>query len=598
MKWQWGILFLVGLGWALTTLAGGRAEYDGLILDFRDDLSPAQIEQQLADWGVPSARLNSPYSEAERTYLLSGDALGSASEQRQRLKQLRRSELKAVTEAIEPNYIYKATKAPNDPGYPEQWNFRSINIEPAWDETQGEGVTVAVIDTGISRVKDLAQTKFATGYNFVDNSSDTSDDNGHGTHIAGTIAQSTDNGYGVAGIAHGATLMPLKVLSASGGGSVVDIAEAIRYAADNGANVVNLSLGGLGDSAVLRQSIDYAHDKGVVIVAAAGNSDENSAAYPARYPHAIAVSATDATGARAPYSNYGAGVNIAAPGGSLGEAETGGILQDTIVPNEGTSALRPLQGTSMATAHVSGVAALVVASGVDDPDEVAQTLFQSSRAARSDELNYLGTGHLDAAAAVKLAQTGKISPKDFFGWLNRNGYLNLRFWFDGGVVALLPKIGMVLGSYLLAWVLRTYLPFTAPFLGSGWFTSGLIGGSAGAFFLRGLYVFDLPQWPMRVMGSSLPELGTAVGGSGALNPITASALIPLALLALLLSHPTLKWFAVGSTLGVASCLAVSAFLTPTLIWLGGGAIASLFLLVNAGFCVVLAYLALRVEAAR
>ncbi|MGF1536535.1 MAG: DUF5942 domain-containing protein [Elainellaceae cyanobacterium] len=597
MKWQWGVLFLVGLGWALTTLAGGRAEYDGLILDFRDDLTTAQIEQQLASWGVSSAQLNSPFSEAERTYLLSGDALGSASNQRQRLKQLRRSELKALTEAIEPNYIYQATEVPNDPDYAQQWNFRSVNVEPAWDETHGEGVTVAVIDTGISRVKDLAQTKFVAGYNFVDNSRDASDDNGHGTHIAGTIAQSTNNGYGVAGIAHGATLMPLKVLSASGSGTVVDIAEAIRYAADHGANVVNLSLGGLGESAVLGQAINYAHDKGVVVVAAAGNSGENAAAYPARYPHAIAVSATDATGAKAPYSNYGAGVNIAAPGGSLGEAETGGILQDTIVPNAGTSELRSLQGTSMATAHVSGVAALVVASGVEDPDEVAEVLYQSSRSGRSDELNYLGAGHLDAAAAVKLAQAGKISPKDFFQWLNRNGYLNLRFWFDGGVVALLPKIGMVLGSYLLAWLLRTYLPAALP-LASGWLASGLVAGSAGAFILRGLYVFDLPQWPLRVMGSSIPELGTAIGGSGVLNPLTASALIPLALLALLLSHPTLKWFAIGSSLGVASCLTVSAFLAPALVWLGGGAIASLFLLVNAGLCAVLAYLALKVEAAR
>ncbi|MGF1513202.1 MAG: S8 family peptidase [Elainellaceae cyanobacterium] len=597
MKWQWGVLFLVGLGWALTTMAGGTAEYDGLILDFHDDLSPAQIEHQLEIWGLASAQLNSPFSEAERTYLLPGANLGSAADQRQRLKQLRRSELKALTEAIEPNYIYHAAKVPNDPGYPEQWNFGRINIEPAWDETQGEGVTVAVIDTGISRVKDLAQTKFAKGYNFVDNGSDTADDNGHGTHIAGTIAQSTDNGYGVAGIAHGATLMPLKVLSASGGGTVVDIAEAVRYAADNGANVINLSLGGLGDSAVLRQAIDYAHNKGAVIVAAAGNADESSAAYPARYPHAIAVSATDATGVKAPYSNYGAGVNIAAPGGSTSEAETGGILQDTIVPNEGKSALRSLQGTSMATAHVSGVAALVLASGVDGPDEVAQVLYQSSRAGHKDELNYLGAGHLDAAAAVKLAQAGKISPKDFFHWLNRNGYLNLRFWFDGGVVALLPKLGMVVGSYLLAWLLRTYLPVALP-LGSGWLASGLIGGSAGAFFLRGLYLFDLPQWPLRVMGSSIPELGTAVGASGALNPLTASALIPLALVALLLSHPTLKWFAIGSTLGVASCLAISAFLAPTVVWLGGGAIASLFLLGNAGLCVVLAALSLRGMAAR
>jgi len=586
-KWQWGILFLIGLGWAMSTMGGGRPVYDGLILDFRDDLPQAQIERQLASLGL-SAQPNSPFSAAEQTYVLAGD--------RRQLKQLRRSDLKALTEAIEPNYVYSAATAPNDPDYPQQWNFRSINVEQAWDSTHGEGVTVAVIDTGITPVKDLGQTKIVKGYNFVDNSRDTSDDSGHGTHIAGTIAQSTNNGYGVAGIAHGAALMPLKVLGASGSGTVVDIAEAIRYAADQGADVINMSLGGMGDSAVLSQAIDYAHSKGVVMVAAAGNAGENAAAYPARYGHVIAVSATDATDTKAPYSNYGAGVNIAAPGGSLGEAQTGGILQDTIVPDKGTSELRSLQGTSMATAHVTGVAALVLSSGIDDPDEVAQVLYQSSRMSRTDELNYLGAGHLDAAAAVKLAQVGQISPRDFFRWLNRNGYLNLRFWFDGGVVALLPKVGMVLGSYLLAWLLRTYLPMGWAW--NGWLTSGLMVGSAGAFLLRGLYVFDLPQWPMRVMGSSIPELGTAIGASGVLNPITASALIPLGLLSLLLSHHTLKWFAMGSTLGVASCLAISAVLSPTLLWLGGGAIASIFLLANAGCCLALAYLALKTEAAR
>ena len=157
------------------------------------------------------------------------------------------------------------------PEYSKQWNFRNINVEQAWDETKGAGITVAVIDTGVSQVPDLKTTKFVKGYDFVNNKDDASDDNGHGTHVAGTIAQSTNNGYGVAGIAYEASIMPLKVLSGSGGGTIADIAESIKFAADNGASVINMSLGGGGASNMLEEAIKYAHSKGVTIIAAAGN---------------------------------------------------------------------------------------------------------------------------------------------------------------------------------------------------------------------------------------------------------------------------------------------------------------------------------------
>ena len=138
----------------------------------------------------------------------------------------------------------------------------------AWDKTKGKGITVAVIDTGISRVRDLVETKFVPGYDFVNDRVEATDDYGHGTHVAGTIAQATNNGYGVAGIAYEASLMPLKVLNEYGGGTVADIAEAIKFAADKGANVINMSLGGGGESQLMKQAIDYAHQKGAVIIAA------------------------------------------------------------------------------------------------------------------------------------------------------------------------------------------------------------------------------------------------------------------------------------------------------------------------------------------
>ncbi|MFB2834580.1 S8 family peptidase [Floridanema evergladense] len=579
-------LFAVGLVWALSNFKGlaNQGTYDSIVLDFREDIPAAQITSSLETISQQykvSPRLNSEFSTKDNVYIVKGDE--------NLLKALRKSEIGKKTETIEPNYEYKAFEVPNDPDYTKQWNLRSINVESAWEETKGAGMTVAVIDTGVTVVPDLEQTKFVKGYDFVNDKEDATDDNGHGTHVAGTVAQSTNNNYGVAGVAYEASIMPLKVLSAYGGGTVADIAEAIRFAADNGADAINLSLGGAGESQVLEEAVDYAYHKGVVVVAAAGNENRNSASYPARYPHVISVAATGPSGEKAPYSNFGAGVDISAPGGS----KDGQILQETIDPETGASTFAGLQGTSMASPHVAAVAAMVKASGVETPDEIREVLIQSVRKVQEDPLNHFGAGHLDAASAVKLALKGQITFRDFFRWLRENGYLNLRFWFDGGAVALLPKIAMVLGSYLLAWFLRNYLPIWSWSLGSG-----LIFGSSGLFFLRGFYVFDLPQWPFRVMGSSIPEMGNAITGGTLLNPILASVLIPVVLVALLLGHPSWKWFAIGSSLGVASCLAVNAIVDPGLLWLGDGTIARTFLIINALLCFGLARLAMKDEKQR
>ena len=600
-------LFLVGLIWAIASFSGLAAQgtYDRIVLDFREDVDAAQIEQQvqtIAQKYNVRPRLNSEFSQPDHLYTVKGDKA---------LLNALKHDLKQYTEYVEPDYIYsipesqdsrvnvsigkeaspiQASQAPNDPMYSQQWNLHSINVESSWQDTKGKGATVAVIDTGISEVPDLKETSFAKGYDFVNDREDARDDNGHGTHVAGTIAQSTNNGFGVAGIAYEATLMPLKVLSASGGGTVADIAEAIRFAADHGANVINMSLGGGGESSAMAEAIDYAHKKGVLVIAAAGNSGQNSASYPARYPHVLGVAALDSSGQKADYSNFGAGVDVSAPGGSTSEENAaGGILQNTIDPSTGESTFAAFQGTSMAAPHVAGVAALVSASGVKDPDEVAAALTQSARKVQDDELNHYGAGKLDAAAAVKLALKGKITFNDFFQWLRDSGYLNPRFWIDGGVVALVPKLAMVLGSYLLAFFLRNYFPFAW----SWSMASGLVAGSSGLFFLKGIYIFDLPQAPLRVMGSSIPELGSSIQGSGALNPLFASVLIPLALVVLLLGHAQWKWFAIGSTIGVTACLAVSAAIDPQLMWLGDGALARGFLIVNALLCYGLVWLAIK-----
>jgi serine protease len=605
-------LFVIGLGAAVFGFLNfqglaAKGDFETIVLDFREDIPADVVQKNLQAIALQynvTPKLDNKFSEKDNVYVIKGD--------RQRLKALRKSQFAKITEFIEPNYIYKipnpgqaarlgefllpeddddtkvspSLTGPNDEYYSKQWNLHNINVEGAWLQTKGSGITVAVIDTGISRVRDLKETKFVPGYDFVNDTEEATDDNGHGTHVAGTIAQATNNKYGVAGIAYEASLMPLKVLSAYGGGTVADIAEAIKFAADKGANVINMSLGGGGESQLMKDAIDYAHRKGVVIIAAAGNEGSNGASYPARYPHVIGVSALGADGEKASYSNFGAGVDISAPGGS----DAGKILQETIDPdNNGVGVFMGFQGTSMAAPHVAGVAALIEASGIKEPDEVLAVLQESARSIKEDALNYYGAGQLNADAAVKRAVQGQITFQDFFAWLRNNGYLNPGFWIDGGAIALLPKILMVVGSYLLAWFLRVYFPFTW----SWSLASGLVAGSSGLFFLKGIYIFDLPQWPFRVLGSSIPELGNALQGTDAFNPLFASVLIPIILMALLLGNPTWKWFAVGSTLGIAACLGVSAFSDPAVWGLGNGIWSRLFLIINALLCYGLARLALK-----
>ncbi|MEM6752274.1 MAG: S8 family serine peptidase, partial [Cyanobacteria bacterium P01_C01_bin.38] len=465
-------LFVIGLSFALLTFVNvkglaSHGEFETIVLDFREDIPQEELQQDLqtiAQKYNVTPRLDNQFSKKDNVYIIKGD--------KQRVKKLRKSELASDTEFIEPNYIYKipelgnpeqdevareaeylqssddfleeevkpSLKGANDPLYSQQWHLNSINIEGAWDKNRGKGVTVAVIDTGVTKVRDLVETEFVKGYDFVNDRENASDDNGHGTHVAGTIAQATNNSWGVAGVAYEANLMPLKVLSAYGGGTIADIAEAIKFAADNGADVINMSLGGGGESQLMKDAINYAHSKGVVIIAAAGNEGENAASYPARYPNVFAVSALGPDGLKAPYSNYGAGVDISAPGGS----DAGKVLQATVdMDSKGEEVFIGLQGTSMASPHVAGVAALVKAAGIEEPDEIVKVLSESARVIQDDGLNYYGAGQLNAEAAVTLAEQGTISFQDFFRWLRDSGYLNPGFWIDGGMVALLPKILMV-----------------------------------------------------------------------------------------------------------------------------------------------------------
>jgi serine protease len=292
---------------------------------------------------------------------------------------------------------------PNDPLYEtKQWHMKKVDGPTAWDYTCGRGVTVAIIDTGVacfdngpfSKGTDLEGTRCEGGWDFVNDKKEASDDHGHGTHVAGTVAQTTNNGMGAAGLAFCATLMPIKVLSKGGFGTVANVAEGIRFAADNGAQIINMSLGGPIKSKILEEAVDHAIKKNVLIVAAAGNSGR-SVGYPAAYPGVLAVSATDANDKIAWFSSRGPEVAIGAPGVN--------VTQQTICEGGKNKCeiFGTFNGTSMASPHVAGAAAMVVGMGITDPNAVRAALEKS--ATPKEEKNLYGAGILNAGAAVSHA---------------------------------------------------------------------------------------------------------------------------------------------------------------------------------------------------
>ena len=323
-------------------------------------------------------------------------------------------------EYAEPDFIATAQLNPNDTYYSTiQWNLHDANggvhMPQAWDISKGNGILVAVIDTGIAyrgfyRAPDLKETCIVDGYDFINNDLYADDDHSHGTHVAGTIAQSTNNNLGVAGIAFESCLMPVKVLNSNGSGSYSQIADGIRFAADNGADVINLSLGGSSSSITLLNAIEYAYNNGVVIIAASGNSN-SSVVYPAAYDdYVIAVGATRFDQTRAYYSNYGSSLDVVAPGGDTSVDQNGdgypdGILQNTFNPNTKRRwdfGYWFFEGTSMASPHVAGIAALLKSSDTGlSPDEIRQAIEMSAKdLGIPGRDNQYGFGLVNAADAL------------------------------------------------------------------------------------------------------------------------------------------------------------------------------------------------------
>jgi subtilisin family serine protease len=325
------------------------------------------------------------------------------------------------TETDEPVHAMQS----NDPLRPQQWALNAVPFEATWPVTRGAGVTVAVIDTGIAAAHQDLAGSVVGGEDLADDQASVDpasngmvDPDGHGTHVAGVIAAHANNGIGVTGAAPLARLMPVRVLDANGTGVASNVAQGIIWAADHGARVMNLSLGG-GPSDGMEEAIQYANSKGAVVVGAGGNSYQqgNQPTYPAAYPEAIAVAAVDEHLQRAAFSNTGSYIDLAAPGVDVLSTYGGSK------PND----YEWMDGTSMATPFVSAAAALLIAENSSlSAARVAQILEQTANdlGAPGKDSSY-GYGFLNPKAAAIAAMP------DFNRGTKGNGYWVVTA--DGGV---------------------------------------------------------------------------------------------------------------------------------------------------------------------
>ncbi len=393
-------------------------------------------------------------------------------------------------EYAEPNFVYKNFTIPNDPyynsggswgqNYNDLWGLKKMQLEGAWDISEGQGRIVAVIDTGLDYNHDDIKSNIWTNAGEIANNGIDDDNNGfvddvrgwdfttcerfasgcviikpednnpmdgdgHGTHVSGTIAAISNNGIGIVGVAPQAHIMALKGLNDQGAGMSADLAAAIRYAADNGADIINMSWGGVGKSLVIEDALNYAASLGVVLVAAAGNSslDVSPGFYPANHHSVIAVASTDENDKRSTFSNYGAKILVAAPGGGNTDQSANKAYRNILSLRSGTTDMYGdghnvvgtnyyrSRGTSMASPHVAGVAALILSANPTlRSNQVAQIIQASADDVESPGPDLVtGSGRVNAFAALNIQSTPEISitsPEHESVEVRSNGLINVQ----------------------------------------------------------------------------------------------------------------------------------------------------------------------------
>jgi thermitase len=311
-----------------------------LILKFKDNVDASQEEQTVKSLGA-EVKANGPV-KSDFKVLKVKDVEAA----------IQKLENNPNVEYAEPNYILSATWTPNDTYYSGyQYGLQTTQTNLAWDVAQGSSTQeIAVLDSGVDYTHPDLDGKTILGYDFVDDDNAPMDANGHGTHVAGIAAAETNNATGISGMAPNTKILAVRVLDAAGSGSLDDVANGIRYAADAGAEVINLSLGCDCHTVALEDAVNYAWNKGVVVVAAAGNDNVSATFEPASYTNVIAVGAVNDRDRKATFSNYGTWVDVVAPGVSIASTYPGNqyVYMD---------------GTSMASPFVAGLAALLKGQG-------------------------------------------------------------------------------------------------------------------------------------------------------------------------------------------------------------------------------------------
>ena len=357
-----------------------RFERKTLLVKFKRSVSPGQRQAALAVADA-TARANVKGTD----FVLA--AVSNAAKARTTLTRDPR------VAAVELNYVRYALSTPNDPRFAtDQQYLLPLRLPSAWDVTRGStNVKVAIVDSGVDLDHPDLADRILPGYDFVNGDAVAQDDEGHGTMVAGLAAADTNNGIGIAGAAWNASILPVKVLDDTGAGNDFDVANGITWAADNGAQVINLSLGGPWSSQTLYDAVQYARNKGAVVVAAAGNDGAPQESFPAAYAD-LAVGATDGAGDAAWFSNSGYWVDVAAPGIDV----TSTALADGPVESYAKGS-----GTSFSSPIVAGIAALVRSQHPEwGPAQVVKEVLRAwDRGPRGLD-PYYGFGLVDAAAAV------------------------------------------------------------------------------------------------------------------------------------------------------------------------------------------------------
>ena len=420
---------------------------------------------------------------------------------------------------LTPNDPYYSSSGTWGQPYYDLWGIHKINASSAWDTSTGSGVVVAVVDTGIDATHPdiAANVPPGLGWNYIADSNDPADDNGHGTHVSGTIAAVGNNGIGVIGVAWNAKLMAVKGIASSGSGPDSTLALCLEYAAHNGADVINNSWGG-EYSQTIADAIDYAYNLGAVIVVAAGNSSSDVGSfYPANLWDVITVAASDPDDSQAFFSNFGQKIDVAAPGLDILSLQASGTALGEVV----TPGYMRLSGTSMAAPHVSGLAALILSEHPDYSNEDVRQVIRTSAtplgtAAAPGADNFdpdFGYGRIDCtkAMAVSSVLQAKISSP-----ANGSAY-----------AASVTVTGVAQGAGLASWVLEYALSTNT----SSWTTmaSGTapVSGTLGTFdagkFANGTYVIRLTAF--NAAGNAFTDrTGVLVETAVMTNPIVGLGL--------------------------------------------------------------------------